>query len=105
MSAATADATALWHPFASMGSVRYDELVIVRGKDVWVWDENGRRYLDATASLWYANVGYGRSEIAAAADEQMRRLPAYSIFNDIANPPALTLARRLSRLRSARAPA
>ncbi len=30
--------TRLWHPFADMGSVRRDELVIERGEDVWVWD-------------------------------------------------------------------
>ena len=56
--------TRLWHPFADMGSVRAAELVIERGEDVWVWDREGRRYLDATASLWYANVGHGRPEIA-----------------------------------------
>jgi adenosylmethionine-8-amino-7-oxononanoate aminotransferase len=57
--------TRLWHPFADMGAVRQGELVIERGEDVWVWDSEGRRYLDATASLWYANVGHGRPEIAA----------------------------------------
>src|SRR4051794_33517239 len=40
--------TRLWHPFADMGAVRAKELVIDRGKDVWVWDTDGRRYLDAT---------------------------------------------------------
>jgi adenosylmethionine-8-amino-7-oxononanoate aminotransferase len=81
-----------------MASVRRDELVITRGEDVWVWDEDGRRYLDATASLWYANVGHGRREIVEAAAAQMSRLEAYSIFNDLANPPALALAKRLSSL-------
>ena len=54
------DETRLWHPFADMGAVRHREFVIDRGEDVWVWDIEGRRYLDATASLWYANVGHGR---------------------------------------------
>ena len=44
--------TRYWHPFADMGSVRGAEFVIERGEDVWVWDAEGRRYLDATASLW-----------------------------------------------------
>jgi adenosylmethionine-8-amino-7-oxononanoate aminotransferase len=89
-----------WHPFADMGAVRSDELVIERGEDVWVWDSEGRRYLDATASLWYANVGHGRREIAAAVAEQMSRLEAYSAFGDFANPPAIELADALA----ARAP-
>ena len=65
-----------------MGAVRHGELVIERGEDVWVWDEDGRRYLDATASLWYCNVGHGRREIAAAVAEQMAKLEAYSAFGD-----------------------
>jgi adenosylmethionine-8-amino-7-oxononanoate aminotransferase len=84
--------TRLWHPFADMGAVRHAELVIERGDDVWVWDSDGRRYLDATASLWYANVGHGRPEIAAAVAEQMAKLEAYSAFGDFANRPALELA-------------
>lgn len=90
----------LWHPFADMGAVRTSELVLERGEDVWVWDREGRRYLDATASLWYANVGHGRREIADAVAEQMGRLEAYGVFGDFANGPALELAEALA----ARAP-
>jgi putrescine---pyruvate transaminase len=90
--------TRLWHPFADMGSVRSSELVIERGDDVWVWDREGRRYLDATASLWYANVGHGRPEIAEAVAAQMARLEAYSAFGDLANEPALELAEMLADL-------
>jgi putrescine aminotransferase len=90
--------TRLWHPFADMGSVRRGELVIERGEDVWVWDRDGKRYLDATASLWYANVGHGRPEIAAAVAEQMARLETYSAFGDFANEPARELAEMLADL-------
>ncbi len=87
----------LWHPFADMGAVRGAELVIDRGEDVWVWDEDGRRYLDASASLWYANVGHGRAEIRDAVSAQMSRLEAYSAFGDFANRPALDLADALAQ--------
>lgn len=90
--------TRLWHPFADMGAVKESELVIVRGEDVWVWDSDGRRYLDATASLWYANVGHGRPEIAAAVAAQMQQLEAYSAFGDFANEPARELAATLADL-------
>src|ERR1700722_10093337 len=92
------DGEGLWHPFSDMGSVRRGELMIERGEDVWVWDKAGRRYLDATASLWYANVGHGRPEIAAAVAEQMARLEGYSAFGDFANPPARELAATLADL-------
>jgi putrescine---pyruvate transaminase len=90
--------TRLWHPFADMGSVRHGELVIERGEDVWVWDTDARRYLDATASLWYSAVGHGRPEIAAAVAEQMGRLEAYSAFGDLSNQPARELASTLTDL-------
>jgi adenosylmethionine-8-amino-7-oxononanoate aminotransferase len=90
--------TRLWHPFADMGSVRSSELVIERGEDVWVWDSGGRRYLDGTASLWYANVGHGRPEIAAAVAAQMAKLETYSAFGDFATEPARRLAETLSDL-------
>jgi adenosylmethionine-8-amino-7-oxononanoate aminotransferase len=86
-----------WHPFADMRSiVANGELVIDRGEGVYVYDTAGRRYLDATASLWYCNVGHGRREIAAAAAAQMVRLEAYSTFGDVANRPALDLAERVA---------
>ena len=66
--------TSFWHPYADMGSVRHSELVIDRAEDVWVWDTDGKRYLDATGGLWYANVGHGRPEIRAAVAAQMERL-------------------------------
>ena len=49
-----------------MAAVAGEEVVIVRGEGVFVWDDEGRRYLDGSSSLWYANVGHGRSEIAEA---------------------------------------
>ena len=89
---------ALWHPFADMGAVEGVPFVLARARDVWVWDEQGRRYLDATASLWCANAGHGRPEIAEAVERQLRTLDTYSIFGDYANGPALQLADRLAAL-------
>ena len=88
--------TRFWHPFADMGSVKSAEFVIERGEDVWVWDQEGRRYLDATASLWYANVGHGRPEIAAAVAKQLSQIAAYSAFGDLATAPTLELAEVLA---------
>ena len=91
--------THFWHPFADMASVSaHGELVLVRGDGAHVWDEAGRRYLDATAGLWFANVGFGRRDIADAAAAQMTALPAYSTFGDLSNRPASELAERVSSL-------
>jgi putrescine aminotransferase len=88
--------TALWHPFADMAAVRGAEFVISRGEGVWLFDDSGRRYLDGSASLWYCNIGHGRTEIADAVAAQMRQLEAWSIFGTYATPPALELADALA---------
>ncbi len=91
--------TDLWHPFADMSAVDRDgELVLTRGEGSRVWDEDGRSYLDATAGLWFANVGHGRREIADAMAAQAARIAAYSTFGDMANRPALDLATRVAAL-------
>jgi len=88
----------LWHPFAAMGKVDGHELVLARGEGCRVWDTDGNEYLDATAGLWFANVGHGRAEIADAVAEQLRTLASHHIFGDQANEPALALAARVAAL-------
>jgi adenosylmethionine-8-amino-7-oxononanoate aminotransferase len=88
-----------WHAFADMAQIEaHGELVLDRGEGVHVWDEDGRRYFDATAGLWYCNVGFGREEIADAVAAQLRRLPAYSTFGDLSNRPAIEVAERLAAI-------
>ncbi|GAA3551525.1 aspartate aminotransferase family protein [Amycolatopsis ultiminotia] len=90
--------TRLWHPFANMAEVKDDLFTVDRAEGVWVHDRAGRPYLDATAGLWYCNVGHGRAEIVDAVTAQLRRLDSYPVFNDFTNEPAEQLARRLSEL-------
>ena len=86
----------LWHPFSDMGAVEQTgELILTRGEGVHVYDRDDRRYLDATAGLWFTNVGHGRGELADAAAEQMRRIAAYSTFGDYATDTTVALADRL----------
>ena len=93
-----APSTSFWHPFANMAQVAGEELVIVRGHGCELLDREGRNYLDATAALWYCNVGYGRTEIASAVERQLRELSSYSTFGAYANEPVLTLAERVACL-------
>ena len=72
--------------------------MLERAEGVWLWDADGNRYIDGTASLWYSNIGHGRQRMADAIAEQIVKLDAYSIFGDITNGPADALARRLADL-------
>jgi putrescine aminotransferase len=93
------DSAHFLHPFtdfkdlASRGS-----RVITRAEDIYVWDSEGVRMLDAMSGLWCVNVGYGRKELADAAYEQMMKLPFYNSFFQTTNVPAVKLAAKLAEL-------
>jgi adenosylmethionine-8-amino-7-oxononanoate aminotransferase len=81
-----------------MPSVKGAETVIVRGEGAYVWDADGNRYLDAPASLWFCNVGHGRTEITDAVTAQMEELASYHHFQQFATRPGLELAERLAAM-------
>ncbi len=86
----------LLHPFAKPAATSFVRLA--RGEGAIVWDTDGKRYVDAMASLWYCNVGHGRAQIADAVAAQMRELEAYHCFERFAGPGAEELAERLAAL-------
>jgi putrescine---pyruvate transaminase len=87
-----------WHPFSNMHDVRDNEVVFVRGQGCEIEDRDGNVYLDATAALWYCNVGYGRSEIASAIAEQAAELSSCTCFDLYASDRTLELADRLAAI-------
>src|SRR5215469_5743142 len=88
----------MWNPFANMGTLAGNAITIVGGVGSTVFDSAGRAYLDALASLWYCNVGYGRTELAQAAAAQMNELSAFQTFEFYSNQPAEVLCRRIAGL-------
>lgn len=88
--------SAFWHPFAEMSKVQHAPFIIDRGEGIYVYDESGRKYLDAAASLWYMNIGYGRAEVIDAMAEQARKLPVFHAFIDYATRPPIDLADRIA---------
>ena len=88
--------TAFLHPFARPAAEEF--VTIVRGDGALVYDDAGKDYVDGMGSLWYANVGHGRGEIADAVAAQMRTLAAYHCFDPFTNEPSERLAARLRTL-------
>ena len=87
----------LWHgSLQHHGLEKHPPMEVVQAEGCYVYDSEGRRYLDAMAGLWCVNVGYGRREIVAAVADQMTRLPYYPLTQS--HPPAAQLAARLSEL-------
>ncbi len=89
---------ALLHPFAKPAADASSFTRIVRGEGALVFDDQGKRYVDAMASLWYCNVGHGRTEIARAVADQIAELENYHLFERFVNPRAEELAARLAEL-------
>jgi adenosylmethionine-8-amino-7-oxononanoate transaminase len=88
----------LWTPFMQMKTVQQQgPLIFEHAEGVHLYDTDGRAYLDAHGSLWLANVGYGRTEIADAVYEQMKKMAFCSMFMGFSNQPAIDLAASLIR--------
>jgi len=87
------------HPFTDhAGLASRGARVITRADNIYVWDSEGAKILDAMSGLWCVNAGYGRKELADAAYQQMMTLPFYNSFFNTTNVPAVQLATKLASL-------
>jgi len=85
--------------FTSPATVeQHGPMQLVKGRGVYVWDAQGRKYLDGLASLWNVAVGHGRAEIARAAAAQMRQLEYAPTLLGFASAPAEQLAERIAKM-------
>ena len=88
----------LWLHFSRMGAYDHTPVPIIeRGEGSYIWDTNGRKYLDALSGLFTVQVGHGREELAQAAADQSRKLAFFPIWS-YAHPTAIELADRLAAL-------
>ena len=69
--------------------------VIVRGEGPYIYDANGKRYLDALAGLFVSQLGHGRTELAEAAAKQAQQLAFMPLWS-YAHPNAIELAERVA---------
>lgn len=92
----TSDVRPFLHPMAQ--PTRTEWITIVRGEGAAVWDDTGRRYVDALASLWYCTAGHGQTRIVDAVTAQLRQLDAFHTFDLFTNEPAEALAATVAEL-------
>ena len=69
--------------------------MLERGKGVWVFDSDGRGYIEGMAGLWCTSLGYGNEELVEVAREQMLKLPFTHLFGGKSHDPAIELAEKL----------
>ena len=88
----------LWGHFTRLAAFGDADLpIIVRGENCHVWDQLGKRYLDALSGLFTVQVGHGRAELAEAAGRQASTLAYFPLWS-YGNEPAIELAARLASL-------
>ncbi len=87
------------HPASNLRQLQESgPLVFTRGEGVYLWDSDGKRYIDAFAGLWNVNVGHGRKELAEVAKEQSAELAFSPTFSGLATPPVIELAAKLGEM-------
>lgn len=98
-SLAARDAGTILHPYSSAARIEKEgPLVITRGKGIYVYDENGKEYIEGLAGLWCTTLGFGEERLVEAAARQMRTLPFYHGFAHKGHAPLVELAERLLAL-------
>jgi 4-aminobutyrate---pyruvate transaminase len=96
---AVRDIETVAHPYTNLAALRETgPLIIERGQGVFVYDSDGKAYIEGMAGLWCTALGYGNEELVEAATAQMRKLPFSHLFTGKGHDPAIELAERLKEI-------
>lgn len=84
------------HPYTNaVAHKKIGPRVIERGEGIYVYDEQGNKFLEAMAGLWSVAVGFGEPRLVEAANRQMKKLPYYHTFTHKSHTPSIELAEKL----------
>lgn len=98
-SAAARDVRHLLHGYVELSDYRRKgPTVITGGKGIYVFDENGRPFIEGVAGMWCTTFGFGEKALIDAATEQLHKLPYYHTLASKSVNPAIDLAERLASL-------
>jgi 4-aminobutyrate--pyruvate transaminase len=90
------DAAYVVHPYTNLRAhERQGPVMVTRGEGVWVWDDDGKQFLEGLAGLWCTGLGFSEKRLVEAARRQMERLPYSQIFAHRSTEPVVELAERL----------
>src|SRR5467141_4203979 len=93
------DIETLAHPNTNLATLRdTGPLVLEHGKGVFVYDSDGKPYLEGMAGLWCTALGYGNEELADTAAAQMKKLAFSHLYNGKSHDPAIELAEKLKEM-------
>lgn len=96
MNLSARDKASIWHPFTQVATAP-DNIGILKAEGIWLYAEDGRRFLDGTASWWVNAHGHAHPHIAKRIAEQALKLE-HIIFAGFTHEPAVRLAEQLLQL-------
>ena len=89
----------LLHPTTNLAQHQLNgPKVLSRAEGVYVWDNQGKQYIEAMAGLWCTALGYGEEELVRVAAEQMRELSYNQLFGGKTNEASVLLAEKLKSM-------
>ena len=89
---------AVWHPCTQMKQHEQFPLIpVARARGCWLYDFDGKRYLDAVSSWWVNLFGHGNEHINAALRDQLDKLE-HAMLAGFTHEPVVELSERLSKL-------
>jgi 4-aminobutyrate--pyruvate transaminase len=88
--------TNLLYPTTNLAAI--EQLSIVRGEGVYVYDNEGNKYLEGLAGLWCTALGYGNEELIDAITSQFHKIPYTHLFGGKTHPVAVELAEKLASM-------
>ena len=93
---AALDAANHFHPYSNARRIENQgPMVISKGKGIYVWDDDGKKYLESMAGLWSVAVGFGEERLVKAATKQLELLPYYPSFSHKSHPAVAELSHKL----------
>ena len=87
----------IFHPYTTFSELKTELPNIVRGEGIYLFDDQGNRFVDIVSSWWACALGHGHPKVVKAIQEQAAVLQ-HSITGSMTHPNVLALAERLANL-------
>jgi 4-aminobutyrate--pyruvate transaminase len=90
------DSASIMHPQSNLRKhLETGPQIFTHGKGIFVYDDDGREYLEAAAGLWCASLGFGVERLAKVAYDQLCKVGYYHIYRQASNETSIKLAAKL----------
>ena len=98
-SLAARDVAYALHPYTNLAAhEKRGPHIITRGEGIYVWDDDGNRFIEGLAGLWCTSLGFSEQRLIDAAARQMSTLPYAHTFAHRSSEPVIELAEKLIRI-------